>query len=98
MFTVTYRLKGNCNVKKSVFVWGNVVNVAFSANYEDAELNLNTNQKDLDLAIGDDQKIRLPFGRYSLTVLAPKHKKKKIRFDIDQNRDRFIDINLMKKK
>ena len=73
------------------------VNVAFSANYEDAELSLNSNQKDLDLAIGDDQKIRLPFGRYSLTALAPKHKKKKIRFDIDQNRDRFIDINLMKK-
>ena len=53
------------------------MNVAFSANYEDAELSLNSNQKDLDLTIGDDQKIRLPFGRYSLTALAPKHKRKR---------------------
>ena len=47
----------------------------------DTRLSLKSNQKDpdLDLTIGDNQKLNLPYGKYFLIANAPKYERKKIK-------------------
>ena len=61
---------------KSTHIW--------KTNQNETNLSLKSDQKDpdLDLSIGSDLKLSLPYGSYSLTAVAPKYKRKKIKFDI----------------
>jgi hypothetical protein len=73
--------------------------LGFNTKQNDTRLSLKSNQKDpdLDLTIGDNQKLNLPYGKYFLIANAPKYERKKIKFDIGQEGDQFVNVSLEKK-